>query len=39
VETCIGDIHAAMLGVLPAARARALTETATIDPDTTDAEV
>jgi hypothetical protein len=39
VETGIGDIHAAMLAALPAARAAALCETVTIDIDTTDVEV
>jgi hypothetical protein len=39
VETGIGDIHAAMLAALPAARAAALCETVTIDLDTTDVEV
>jgi hypothetical protein len=39
VETGIGDIHAAMLAALPAARAVALCETVTIDLDTTDVEV
>lgn len=39
VETGIGDIHAAMLAALPAARAAALCQTVTIDLDTTDVEV
>lgn len=39
VETGIGDIHAAMLAALSPARAAALTETVTIDLDTTDVEV
>jgi hypothetical protein len=39
VETGIGDIHAAMLAALPAARAAALCEQVTIDLDTTDVEV
>ncbi|MCA1682357.1 MAG: transposase, partial [Actinobacteria bacterium] len=39
VETGVGDIHVAMLAALPPARAAALTETVTIDLDTTDVEV
>ncbi len=39
VETGIGDIHAAMLAALPAARAAALCDQVTIDLDTTDVEV
>lgn len=39
VETGIGDIGAAMLAALPPARAAALSETVTIDLDTTDVEV
>jgi len=39
VETGIGEVHAAMLAALPAARAAALCETVTIDLDTTDVEV
>ena len=39
VETGIGDIHAAMLAALPAARVSALCQTVTIDLDTTDVEV
>jgi hypothetical protein len=39
VETGIGDIHAAMLAALPAARAAALCDEVTIDLDTTDVEV
>jgi len=39
VGTGIGDICAAMLAALPAARAAALCETVTIDLDTTDVEV
>jgi len=39
VETGLGDIHAAMLAALPPSRAAALTETVTIDLDTTDVEV
>ncbi|MGH3611452.1 MAG: IS1380 family transposase [Pseudonocardia sp.] len=39
VETGIGDIHTAMLAVLPPARAAALCEAVTIDLDTTDVEV
>ena len=39
VETGVGDIHAAMLAALPPARVAALTETVTIDLDTTDVEV
>jgi hypothetical protein len=39
VETAIGDIHTAMLDMLPPARAAALAESVTIDLDTTDVEV
>jgi hypothetical protein len=39
VETAMGDIHTAMLNNLSSARAAALTETVTIDLDTTDVEV
>ena len=39
VETGMGDIHTAMLAALPPSRAAALTETVTIDLDTTDVEV
>lgn len=39
VETAIGDVHTAMLAMLPTARAQALTESVTIDLDTTDVEV
>lgn len=39
VETALGDVHTAMLGMLPAARAEALTQTVTIDLDATDVEV
>lgn len=39
VETGVGEIHEAMLDALPLARAAALTETVTIDIDTTDVEV
>jgi hypothetical protein len=39
VETGIGNINAAMLAALPAARVKALAETVTIDLDTTDVEV
>ena len=39
VETGIGDVHAAMLALLPAQRATALCEQVTIDLDTTDVEV
>jgi Transposase DDE domain group 1 len=39
VETGIGDVHTAMLAVLPPERAAALCETVTIDLDTTDVEV
>ena len=39
VETGVGDIHTAMLDALPPARAATLTETVTIDIDTTDVEV
>jgi hypothetical protein len=39
VETGIGDVAAAALGLLPAARAAALCHTVTIDLDTTDVEV
>ena len=39
VETGIGDIGTRMLAALPVARAAALTETVTIDLDTTDVEV
>jgi hypothetical protein len=39
VETGIGEVHAAMLALLPAERAAALCETVTIDLDTTDVEV
>jgi hypothetical protein len=39
VETGIGDIQAAMLAALPAARATALCDQVTIDLDTTDVEV
>jgi hypothetical protein len=39
VETALGDVHTAMLDMLPVARAEALTEVATIDLDTTDVEV
>jgi Transposase DDE domain group 1 len=39
VETGIGDIHAGMLSVLSPAQAAALSESVTIDLDTTDVEV
>jgi Transposase DDE domain group 1 len=39
VETAVGDVHTAMLALLPAQRAAALCEQATIDLDTTDVEV
>jgi hypothetical protein len=39
VETGIGDVHTAMLAVLPAERVAALCEQVTIDLDTTDVEV
>jgi hypothetical protein len=39
VETGIGDIQAAMLAAMPAARATALCDQVTIDLDTTDVEV
>ncbi|MCA1676089.1 MAG: transposase, partial [Actinobacteria bacterium] len=39
VETGVGDIHEAMLAALPPSRAAVLTETVTIDLDTTDVEV
>lgn len=39
VETGVGEIAAAMLAALPPARVAALTETVTIDIDTTDVEV
>jgi Transposase DDE domain group 1 len=39
VETGIGEVHAAMLALLPDERATALCETVTIDLDTTDVEV
>ena len=39
VETGIGEVHATMLALLPAERAAALCETATIDLDTIDVEV
>jgi hypothetical protein len=39
VETGVGDVHAAMLALLPAERAAALCAQVTIDLDTTDVEV
>jgi len=39
VETGVGEVHAALLGLLPAERAAALGEMVTIDLDTTDVEV
>jgi hypothetical protein len=39
VETAVGDVHTAMLALLPAQRATALCEQVTIDLDTTDVEV
>jgi hypothetical protein len=39
VETAVGDVHTAMLALLPAQRAAALCEQVTIDLDTTDVEV
>lgn len=39
VETALGDIHTAMVELLPGGRAGALAETVTIDLDTTDVEV
>lgn len=39
VETAVGDIHTAMLDMLPTTRAEALAEVVTIDLDTTDVEV
>jgi Transposase DDE domain group 1 len=39
VETGIGDVHTAMLALLPRQRATALCEQVTIDLDTTDVEV
>ncbi|HEX6402135.1 MAG TPA: IS1380 family transposase [Pseudonocardiaceae bacterium] len=39
VETGIGEVHAAVLGLLAAERATTLCETVTIDLDTTDVEV
>src|SRR3954451_22287386 len=36
VETAVGDVHTAMLALLPAQRATALCEQVTIDLDTTD---
>ena len=39
VETGVGDIHTVMLAALPPSRAAVLTETVTIDLDTTDVEV
>jgi hypothetical protein len=39
VETGIGEVHAAMLALLPAARGSALCDQVTIDLDTTDVEV
>jgi hypothetical protein len=39
VETAMGDIHTTMLDMLPPAHAGALTESVTIDLDTTDVEV
>ena len=39
VETGIGDVHAAMLALLPAQQAARLCATVTIDLDTTDVEV
>jgi hypothetical protein len=39
VETAVGDVHTAMLALLPAQRATALCEQVTIDLDATDVEV
>ena len=39
VETAMGDVHTAMLDLLPSARASELAETVTIDLDATDVEV
>jgi hypothetical protein len=39
VETAVGEVHTAMLALLPAQRATALCEQVTIDLDTTDVEV
>jgi hypothetical protein len=39
VETALGDVHTAMLDMLPASRAEALTQAVTIDLDATDVEV
>jgi hypothetical protein len=39
VETAVGDVHAAMLALLPPQRAATLCEQVTIDLDTTDVEV
>jgi hypothetical protein len=39
VETALGDVHTAMLDMLPPARAQALAQVVTIDLDATDVEV
>ena len=39
VETALGDVHTAMLTMLPPGRAEALTQAVTIDLDATDVEV
>jgi hypothetical protein len=39
VETALGDVHTAMLDMLPPARAEALAQAVTIDLDATDVEV
>jgi hypothetical protein len=39
VETALGDVHTAMLEMLPAGRAEALAQAVTIDLDATDVEV